>query len=180
MSELNANIFRDYFGGSWSGRISKNGDFQREVVFNWAVAFDKFSALGPEEGLAAVPNVGVLDDTKQISVSGWRSDLRRWVNVWHNEFGGYGELHWTSMNEIEGTTVLYGFVHECKQETDDPTDHIVMCEMYNQDKFKYTINSFKKGLTEIIATRIRTRDELKEIMEKQTHVVSGFTELSLL
>ena len=52
MSELNANIFRDYFGGSWSAKISKNGDFQREVVFNWAVAFDKFTALGLEEGLA--------------------------------------------------------------------------------------------------------------------------------
>ena len=76
--------------------------------------------------------------------------------------------------------MLYGFIHECKQETDDPTDHIVMCEMYNQDNFKYTINSFKKGLTEISATRIRTRDELKEIMEKQTREVSDFTELSLL
>lgn len=180
MSELNANIFRDYFGGSWSGRIYKNGDFQREVVFNWAVAFDKFKALGLEEGMLAPPNNGVLDDTKQISVSGWRSDLRRWVNVWHNEFGGYGEMHWTSMTEVEGATILYGFVHECKQETDDLTNHIVKCEMFDRDNFKYTISSFKKGLTEITATRIRTRQELKEIMKKQISIVSDFTELGLL
>ncbi len=47
-------------------------------------------------------------------------------------------------------------VHECKQESDDPTDHIVMCEMYDQDNFKYTIQSFRKGLVEIVARRIRT------------------------
>ena len=44
-----------------------------------------------------------------------------------------------------GVTVLYGFGHECKQESDDPTDHIVMCEMYDPDRFKYTARKFPEG-----------------------------------
>ena len=164
MAHLTAKLFRDYFGGSWSGRITKNGEFQREVVFNWPELNGEFSSLGTEPGLVVPPNGGVLDDTRQIIVAGWRSDIRRWSHVWHNEFGGYGELQWTSQDIVNGITVIYGFGHECKQEGDDPTDHIAMCEMFDQDNFKYTLQSFRKGLVEIAAQRIRNAKELNETM----------------
>jgi len=163
MPALTAKLFRDYFGGSWISRITKNGEFQREIVFNWPVAFGKFSAIGTEAGLVVPPDTGVLDNTRQLSISGWRADVNAWNQVWHNEFGGYGELQWTSQDIVNGVTVLYGFCHECKQETDDPTDHIIMCEMVDQDNFKYTIRSFRKGVTEIVAKRIRTANELSTL-----------------
>ena len=174
MAELTAKIFRDYFSGSWSGRISKNGEFQREIIFNWAKAFEKHSSIGTEEGLLAPPYGGALDDTKQVAIAGWRADVRRWSHVWHNEFGGYGEVQWTSQDVINGVTVLYGFGHECKQEADDLTDHIVMCEMFDINNFKYTIQSFRKGLTEIVAKRLKTAEELKKMMEKQASKATGF------
>lgn len=168
MAKLTADIFRKYFGGSWLGQITKNGEFQREIVFNWPAPFGEFSALGAEAGLLTPANRGPLDDTKQVAVGGWRSDTDRWFNVWHNEFGGYGELQWTSKEEVNGTTVIYGLGHECKQESDDITDHIVMCEIFDHDNFKYTIRSFKKGLTEIVATRIKTAKELEEHLKEET------------
>ena len=180
MAELTSKIFRNYFSGSWSSRITKNGEFQREIVFNWPEAFGKFTSLGTEEGLIAPPNLGVQDNTRQVAIAGWRPDIRRWSHVWHNEFGGYGEVQWTSQDEVNGITVLFGFVHECKQESDDPTDHIAMCEMYDQDNFKYTIRSFRKGLTEIIASRIRTSKELNELLKKQAGPVISFSEISSL
>lgn len=167
MAELTAKLFRDYFGGSWKGRISKNGDFQREIVFNWPLAFEKFSSLGTEPGLLMPPFGGALDNTSQVAFAGWRSDARRWAHTWQNEFGGFGELQWTSQEKVEGRTVLHGFIHECKQKGDDPTEHIAKCEMFDQDNFKYTISSFRKGLIEIVARRINTSVELKRIMEKQ-------------
>ncbi len=167
MAELTAKLFRDYFGGCWLGRITKNGEFNRQIVFNWPEAFGKFCSLGTEPGLVVPPNSGALDDTKQICVAGWRADVRRWTHVWHNEFGGFGEIQWTSYEVVNEITVLYGFAHECKQETDDPTDHIVKCEMLDHDNFKYTIQSFRKGKTEIVAKRIRTDNELKELMKNQ-------------
>ena len=173
MAELTAKIFRDVFGGSWLGRITKNGEFNREIVFNWPLAFGKFSSLGTESGLLVPPNSGALDDTKQVAIAGWRADVRRWRHLWHNEFGGYGEIQWTSQEVINGITVLYGFGHECKQETDDPTDHIVMCEMFDENNFKYTIKSFRKGVTEIIAKRIRTAQELSALLEKKTSKIKN-------
>ncbi len=178
MAVLTAKLFRDYFGGSWSGKVSKNGEFQREVIFNWPAPFEMFSALGIEQGLVAPAYGGVLDDTRQVIVAGWRSDIRRWCYTWHNEFGGYGELQWTSMDTVNDVTVLYGFAHECKQEGDDPTDHIVHCEMYDQSNFKYTIQSFRKGLVEIVAKRIRTGEELNAILEKQAVTAVGFADIS--
>lgn len=177
MAELTAKIFRDVFGGSWSGRISRDGEFQREVVFNWPELDGKFSSLGTESGLTVPPGGGVLDNTRQVAISGWRSDIRRWCHAWHNEFGGYGELQWSSVEVIDNVTILYGFGHECKQEGDDPTDHIAMCELYDKDNFKYTIKSFRKGLLEIVASRIRTGEELNALLEKQTKGVISFTEL---
>lgn len=167
MPELTANLFRDFFAGSWSGKISRNGEFQREIIFNWPKVFGKYASLGCEEGMLVPFNRGALDNTRQIAVSGWHSDVRRWIQTWHNEFGGFGELQWTSQEVVDGITVLYGFGHECKQESDDLTDHILMCELYDQDNFKYTIRSFRKGLLEIVFSRIRTSTELNKLLEKQ-------------
>ena len=151
MAELTAKLFRDFFGGSWSGKITKNGEFQREMVFNWPEAFGKFSSLGTEAGLMVPPyGAGILDDTRQVAISGWRSDIRRWGHLWHNEFGGYGEIQWTSQEIVNGITVIYGFCHECKQECDDPTDHIVMCEIFDQDNFKYTSRVSGKGFSKLL------------------------------
>jgi len=177
MAELTAKLFRDYFGGSWMGRITKNGEFQREIEFNWPQAFGKFSSFGAEAGVIVPPGIGVQDNTRQVAISGWRSDTRRWCAEWHNEFGGYGELQWFSQEEVNGVIILHGSLHECKQEGDDPTDHIALCEMIDQDHFKYTIQSYRKGVTEIVASRIRTSKELKTLMEKQVEKVPGFSEM---
>jgi hypothetical protein len=178
MGEVTAKLFRDYFGGSWSGKISKNGEYQREVSFNWPEAFGKFSALGTEEGMIVPPNNGVQDNTRQIAIAGWHGDTKTWCTLWHNEFGGYGELKWTSQHVVDGVTMLYGSLHECKQESDDPTEHIVQIEIYDQDNFKYTIQSFRKGLVEILARRIRTGKELTTLMEEQADTAVSFVEIS--
>ena len=177
MSELTAKLFRDFFGGSWSGVITRNGDFKRKVVFNWPELSGKFSSLGTEPGLMVPPGGGVLDDTRQVAISGWRNDIRRWSHVWHNEFGGYGEIQWTSQEVVKGVTTLYGSIHECKQESDDPTDHIIMCELFDKDNFRYTIRSFRKGVLEIVASRIRTGEELNALLEKQVKGIVSFEEL---
>ena len=70
VAELTAKIFRDVFGGSWKGRISKDGEFQREVVFNWPELSGKFSSLGTESGLMVPPGGGILDNTRQVAISG--------------------------------------------------------------------------------------------------------------
>jgi hypothetical protein len=177
MAELTAKLFRDYFGGSWLLNIAKNGDFQREIVLNWPEAFEKYSSLGTEEEFVVPPNSGPLDNTRQLAIAGWRSDVRRWVHTWHNEFGGFGELQWTSQEEVEGLTVLHGFIHECKQEGDDPTSHVIKCEMFDKNNFKYTISSFRKGLTEIVARRLKTSDELRILMEKQDQIKGDIEKL---
>lgn len=177
MAELTAQIFRDVFGGSWLGKIYKDGEFQREVIFNWPELSGKFSSLGTDTGQIMPPGIGILDNTRQVAISGWRSDIRRWGHVWYNEFGGYGELQWTSAEVVDKVTILYGFCHECKQECDDPTDHITMCEIYDLDNFKYTIKSFRKGLLEIVARRTRTGKELNRLLKKQTEGIINFTEL---
>ena len=177
MAELTAKLFRDYFGGSWLGRVIRNGEFQREVVFNWPELCGNHSSLGTEPGLMVPPGAGVLDDTRQVAISGWRQDIRRWVHLWHNEFGGYGEIQWTSQEVVNNITILYGFCHECKQETDDPTDHIIRCELIDQDNFRYTLQSFRKGIVEIDARRIRTAKELNALLEKQAITAISFAEL---
>jgi len=177
MAELKAKLFRDYFGGSWCGKLSRNGEFLRNITFNWPEAFGEFSAHGTEAGLIVPSHCGVQDDTRQITMSGWRSDVRIWCTIWHNEFGGYGELKWSSQEIVDGVTTLYGSLHECKQETDDPTDHIAMCEIYDQDNFKYTLQSLRKGILEITVRRIRTGKELNKLLKKQASTTISFTEL---
>jgi len=177
MTQVTANIFRNFFFGSWSCKISKNGVFQRDIILHWPQAFENFSSMGTAEGLVVPPGQGVLDDTRQIAIAGWRSDLHRWCYTWFNEFGGSGELQWTSQEETDGVRILYGFVHECKQESDDPTEHIISCKILDQDNFTYTIRSFRKGFVEIVAERIRSGEELKAIMEKSSGKVTQFPDL---
>ncbi len=177
MAELTAKLFRDYFGGSWIGRITKNGEFQREIIFNWPELSGKFSSLGVEAGRIVPPGLGIQDNTRQVAIAGWRSDSKSWYAHWHNEFGGYGELQWTSHDIVDDVSILYGSLHECKQEGDDPTEHITLCEMYNNDNFRYTLRSFRKGVLEIEARRIRTGKELNALLEKQAESAADFVEL---
>lgn len=179
MPALKATLFRDYFGGSWACKVYKNGEFQRDIVFNWPTAFARHSSMGTAEGLVVPPGEGVLDDTPQVAVAGWRSDLLRWCHTWHNEFGGFGELQWTSQEVINGTTVIYGFGHECKQEVDDPNNIIIQCEILGQDKFRYSIQSFRKGLVEIESNRLRSAEALNALLQMQAGTVSDFWELAL-
>lgn len=178
MAELTAKLFRGYFGGSWLGKITKNGEFQREVLFNWPIAFEEFSAIGPEAGLKVPPGAGFHDDTSKVYISGWREDLKRWCMTWYNEFGGYGNTQFTSQGQVNGKTVIYGICTDCKQESDDPTNHIVLCEIKDEHNFKYTIKSFKKGLVEIEARRIRTAKELKYLMQEQNNTLESFTKIT--
>jgi len=177
MAELTAELFREFFGGSWSCVLTRNGEFKRQVVFNWPELSGKFSSLGTGPGFMVPPGGGALDDTRQVAISGWRHDVRRWVDTWYNEFGGYGEIQWTSQEVVNNITILYGFCHECKQETDGMTDHIIMCELFDHDNFKYTLRSYRKGVLEIFATRIRTAKELNELLEKQASTTLSFAEL---
>ena len=52
-----------------------------------------------------------------------------------------------------------------------------MCEMFDKDNFKYTIRSFRKGLLEIVAKRIRTSKELNALLKKQAAGIASFAEL---
>lgn len=178
MPELNAELFRNYFGGSWHARITKNGEFQREIVFNWPELKGKFSSLGVGPGMIVPPDLGIQDNTRQVAIAGWRSDIRCWQARWYNEFGGFGELQWTSQEVINGITLIFGSLHECKQEGDDPTNHIALCEMFDHDNFRYTIQSFRKGVLEIEARRIRNGEELNAILEKQAVSAVSFADAS--
>lgn len=166
-SALTANIFRDYFGGRWLGKIIKNGQFQREIVFNWPIAFGKFSSIGTEEGLKVISGSGFFDDTKKIVIAGWQPETKRWVCYWYNKFGGHGEIQWRSQDIVNNIKVLYGIVHECKQESEMPSEHIILCEMNSLNNFKFTLRSFEKGIIEIDAKRIKTAKALRDIMKEQ-------------
>jgi len=178
MAQLTAKLFRDYFGGSWLGKITKNGEFLREVTFNWNKVFGEYSSIGAEEGFVAPYSSGAIDNTNQISAAGWRNDVKRWYITWYNEFGGYGELQWVSQEIVNNRTVLYGFIQECKQETDCLTDHIVECEIIDQDNFIYTIRSFRKGQVEIEFRRNRTSKELKTLIQDQVKGLKSIAEIT--
>lgn len=177
MADLTASLFRNYFGGSWLGKVSRNGEYLREIEFNWPQAFEQYTAIGTEGGLKVPFGAGFNDNTKKISVSGWRQDVNRWCISWYNEFGGYGEMQWTSQEVINGVTSIFGFGHECKQESDSPTNHIISCEMTDQNNFKYTIQSFRKGIVEIKARRIRTAKALKRLMKEEVKGMMPFSDV---
>jgi len=177
MAELDAKLFRNYFGGSWLGSIKRNGEYSRDIVFNWPEAFGQFSAIGTEENTIALPGGGFYDDTKKVVTSGWRKDVKRWIISWYNEFGGYGEMQWTSYEVVDNIKVIYGYGHECKQESDDPVDYIILCEMTDENNFKYILQSFRKGTIEIMAKRIRTSRELHKLVKDQAKGVEFNSDL---
>ena len=167
MAELTSKLVRDYFKGSWSGKVFINGEFTNEIIFTWTEESEQYS----------VPNVKldwkIMTDKLNIGekvnriISVWRSEKRSWINMWYNESGGYSEQQWTSQEEVNGVTVLYGSL--CERITDGglPTEHIAMCELKNKNNFKYTILSYRKGILEMVAKRNETPDEMNKIAEKQ-------------
>ena len=166
MAALTSELFRNYFGGSWLSKIFLNGQYLRDIEFNWPEAFGgKFTSIGTEAGFMVPRGAGFYDNTRKVEIAGWRQDLKRWSVIWYNEYGGYGEMNWTCQEFINGVQFLYGYGRECKQESDDPTDHILSCEMEDQDNFKCSLRSFKKGLIEIHAKRIRTSEELHVLIK---------------
>ena len=174
MAELTANLFREYFAGSWLAQVFRNSEYLRDIEFNWPQAFGSYSAIGSEEGSKVPSGGGFHDNSNKITVAGWRQDTKRWCISWYNEFGGYGEMQWASQEILDGVMILYGFGHECKQESDDLTHHIISCEIKDQENFKYTIRSFKKGLIEIKAKRMRTSEELKTMIKKNDKSIYPF------
>ena len=184
MAELNAKLFRDFFGGSWHATVyatpigETKERLAREVVFNWPSPYGEKSCLGSPAGWIAPPGGGVQDDTPQVGMAGWRCDIKRWCDPWFNVYGGYGELQWTSQAVVNGKTVVYGFVHECKKEGDDPCDHIAKCEIIGQDNFVYTITSFLKGTLRITGKRLRTAEELNKILSAAGEAAkNGFADI---
>lgn len=167
MAELTTKLVRDYFAGSWTCQVFINGELNHELEFKWT----------EESGICSVPRVKLdwwlLSDRQdneekcnQIVVA-WRSDKRSWVNMWYNESGGYSEQQWTSQEEVNGVTVLYGSLRERTTNGGLPTEHIAMCELTDQNNFKYTILSYRKGILEMLAKRNLTPDEMNTITEKQ-------------
>ncbi len=165
MAELNAKELRHFFEGNWVCTTYKNGELVREN----AVTFEGNSEEPGETGSSAfrILQLGLesVNGSIELAISGWHSDIRTWCNRCYNEAGGYSELNWTSQGEMNGVTVLYGTVHVCEKEGDDPADYIAMCELLDQDNFRYTIQSYRKGIVEIVANRVSTAEKLIDIRE---------------
>lgn len=156
MAELNAKLLRDYFKGSWACTTYKNGELVREKAVDFKESPDKPCGTGATAFRILALGFASVDEQDQLAIAGWHSDINRWCDRCYNEFGGYSELNWTSQGEINGVTVLYGTVHVCEKEGDDPADYIAMCELLDQDHFRYTIQSYRKGIVEITANRVST------------------------
>jgi hypothetical protein len=179
MAELTSSFFRNYFAGSWLARIVVNGQYLRNIEFNWPEAFSgKYASIGTEEGFVAPPGIGFYDNTRKVEIAGWRQDLKRWSVIWYNEYGGYGEMHWTSQEYVNGFLFLHGFGLEFKQEGDEPTEHILQCEITDKNNFKSSLRSFKKGTIEIKAKRIRTAQELRMLTKKEVEANANLDDTS--
>ncbi len=156
MAGISAKLVSDYFKGSWSGKVFINGEFINEIIFNWTEESDRYSVpnVKLEWKLLSESGNKTKKDNRIIAV--WRSDKSSWVIMWYNESGEYNELQWTSQEEVNGITVLFGFLRERNTEGKLPTEHIAMCELNNQSSFKYTILSYRKGILEMNAKRTGT------------------------
>ena len=172
MAELTTELVRDFFNGSWSGKVFINGEFINETIFNWTEKSDRYSVPNVELEWKLLPESGNKTVKTNRIIAVWRSDKRSWVNMWYNESGGYNELQWTSQEEVNGITVLFGHLRERNTEGELPTEYIAMCELINQNSFKYTILSYRKGILEMNAKRIaKAVDRLNvnhEIQEEKT------------
>lgn len=153
MADITAKLVSDYFTGNWACEIFINGEHHNNLEF----------LCEEESGKSGVPHVKLtwwlLSDNHNLEAKDnqiivvWRSDLRCWVNMWYNESGGYNELQWTSQEEVNGNTVLYGYLLERLPEGGFPNEYIAMCELQDQNSFKYTILSYRKGILEMFAKR---------------------------
>jgi len=165
VAELDAKLIRDYFGGRWTCTTYKNGELVRENAVEIKGSPEKPGGIGEIAfGMLALGFASV-DEHDQLAIAGWHSDINRWCDRCYNEAGGYSEHSWTSQGEINGVTVLYGTVHVCEKEGDDPADYIAMCELLDRDNFKYTIQSYKKGIVEIVANRVSPAGKVIDMRE---------------
>lgn len=167
MAKLNAKLLRGYFGGNWVCTTYKNGEFVRENAVNFKGNPEKPGELGSIAFQILQLGMDSINGSEQLAIAGWHGDIHTWCGRCYNEAGGYSELNWTSQGEINGATVLYGTVHVCEKEGDDPADYIAMCELLDEDNFRYTIQSYRKGIVEIVASRVE-KTELTELDETRT------------
>lgn len=167
MAELTTKLVRDYFAGSWSCQVFINGELKHELEFNWTEELSKCSVPRLKVEWWLLTDNGEKEEKSNQVVLAWRGDKRSWVNMWYNESGGYSEQQWTSQEEVNGITVLYGSLRERTTDGGLPTEHIAMCELTDQNSFKYTILSYRKGILEMVAKRTCTDEKANRIAEKQ-------------
>lgn len=156
MPELRPKFISDYFNGIWAAKVFSNGQFERNIVIQWHVDIENKCKSGYRASWKLKTDTDMVDGFKLEGISFWKNDIRRWSDLWFTEFGGYKELQWTSMKQMNGIDVLFGFIHECETEGKDPAEHIALCELYDANKFKFTSQSYSRGITEVIAKRLQT------------------------
>lgn len=180
MAELTKKLIADYFAGNWSCQVFINGEVNHKVEFRWSEEYVKFSAPRIKSEWWLLSESGEKEGKSNPVVVAWRSDKRSWVNMWHNESGGYSEQQWTSQNEVNGITVLYGSLRERTTDGGLPTEHIAMCELKDENNFKYTILSYRKGILEMVAKRTGTVREINVIQAKRDETVISHIESDTL
>ena len=153
MKALTAKFFVNYFRGSWKGKVFLNGVHQGEIILRYAENNEQNTSLALGAVIGVVHGEQIGEDNMLSGQGGWRSDMHRWCELWYDKSGAYNELQWTSLQEQNGIKVLYGFVHECKAEVDEPAEYIAMCELTDTANFKFTSQSYRRGLVEIVASR---------------------------
>jgi hypothetical protein len=174
MAELTTKLVREFFAGSWSCQVFINGELNHEIEFNCTEESGKFSVPRVKLEYWLLTNNGKKEEKSNQIIVAWRSDKHSWVNMWYNESGGYNELQWTSQEKINGNTVLYGYFRERNTEGELPTEHIAMCELLDQENFKYTILSYRKGILEMSAKRtIPAVDEMSVLTEKHANMTNS-------
>ena len=173
MAELTSKLVRDYFAGSWLGQVYINGELIHELEFKWTEESGRYSVPRINLEYWLLNESGDKEEKNNQIIVTWRSDNRSWVNIWYNESGGCSEQQWTSQEEVNGITVLYGSLRERTTEYGLPTEHIAMCELNDQNNFKYTILSYRKGILEMIAKRTCTETEMIAFSDKQVEMANS-------
>jgi hypothetical protein len=156
MAELTTKLVSEYFAGSWSGQVFINGELNHKIEFKWTEESSRHSVPNVKLEWCMLPYSEDKEEKNNQIIVTWRGDKLSWVNMWYNESGGYSELQWTSQEVVNGITVLYGSLRERTTYGGLPTEHIAMCELNNQNNFKYTILSYRKGILEMVAKRTGT------------------------
>lgn len=156
MPELRPKFISDYFNGIWTAKVFSNGLFERSIVIQWHVDLKNNCKSGYRASWKLGTDMDKADGFNLEGISFWKNDIRRWSDLWCTESGGYKELQWTSMKQMNGIDVLFGFIHECDMKDDDPAEHIALCELYDTNKFKFTSQSYSRGIMEVIAKRSQT------------------------